>query len=162
GDAAGRPELRRLDSARSLRPGDSLSRTSAARREHRHQEVTTMRVRHRIPSVFSLSMVDVMCCALGCVILLWLLNLKDVKDKIGSGEAKIATDEANLAAGKRENAEQKAALDELATQLAHRSARILYLNDKVRKEQMRSADLDNRLTAGTRRVEDLESRLAAG
>ena len=25
-------------------------------------------------------MVDVMCCALGCVILLWLLNLKKAKD----------------------------------------------------------------------------------
>jgi hypothetical protein len=31
-----------------------------------------MRVRHRIPSIFTLSMVDVLCCALGCVILLWL------------------------------------------------------------------------------------------
>ena len=35
-----------------------------------------MRVRHRIPSIFNLSMVDVLCCALGCVILLWLLNLR--------------------------------------------------------------------------------------
>ncbi len=35
-----------------------------------------MRVRHKIPSVFNLAMVDVMCCALGCVILIWLLNSK--------------------------------------------------------------------------------------
>src|SRR5712691_2914372 len=35
-----------------------------------------MRVRHRVPSIFSLSMVDVLCCALGCIILLWLLNAK--------------------------------------------------------------------------------------
>jgi hypothetical protein len=40
-----------------------------------------MRTRHRIPSVFNLSMVDVLCCALGCVILLWLLNLRDAKQK---------------------------------------------------------------------------------
>ncbi len=33
-----------------------------------------MRVRHKIPSIFNLSMVDVLCCALGCVILLWLIN----------------------------------------------------------------------------------------
>jgi hypothetical protein len=35
-----------------------------------------VRPRHKVPSVFSLSMVDVLCCALGCVILIWLLNSK--------------------------------------------------------------------------------------
>ena len=40
-----------------------------------------MRARHRIPSVFNLSMVDVLCCALGCVILLWLVNLREAKQK---------------------------------------------------------------------------------
>jgi hypothetical protein len=38
-----------------------------------------MRIKHRIPSIFNLSMVDVLCCALGCVIFLWLLNLRAVK-----------------------------------------------------------------------------------
>lgn len=38
-----------------------------------------MATRHRIPSIFNLSMVDVLCCALGCVILLWLLNLRQAK-----------------------------------------------------------------------------------
>ena len=32
-----------------------------------------MQVRHRIPTIFSLYMVDVLCCALGCVVLLWQL-----------------------------------------------------------------------------------------
>src|SRR5258708_7967408 len=36
-----------------------------------------MRVRHRIPSIFNLSLVDVLCCALGCAILLWLINAKN-------------------------------------------------------------------------------------
>jgi hypothetical protein len=39
-----------------------------------------VRVHHRIPSIFNLSMVDVLCCALGCVILLWLLNLREAKE----------------------------------------------------------------------------------
>lgn len=38
-----------------------------------------MQVRHRIPTIFNLSMVDVLCCALGCVILLWLINLREFK-----------------------------------------------------------------------------------
>ena len=48
-----------------------------------------MRVRHKIPSVFNLAMVDVLCCALGCVILIWLLN------------SKLAADEAEEQAGQR-------------------------------------------------------------
>src|SRR5437870_3308602 len=32
-----------------------------------------MKIRHKIPAVFSIYMVDVLCCALGCVILLWQL-----------------------------------------------------------------------------------------
>jgi hypothetical protein len=52
-----------------------------------------MRTRHRIPSVFNLSMVDVLCCALGCVILLWLLNLREAKQKsaeAGRSDEKVA------------------------------------------------------------------------
>src|SRR5438876_10224539 len=54
----------------------------------------TMRTRHRIPSVFNLSMVDVLCCALGCVILLWLLNLREARqraDAAGETNALLAT-----------------------------------------------------------------------
>ena len=40
-----------------------------------------MRVRHKIPNVVSLSMMDVLCCALGCVILLWLLGAKQTEDE---------------------------------------------------------------------------------
>src|SRR5262245_21125356 len=38
-----------------------------------------MQTRHRIPTIFNLSMVDVLCCALGCVILLWLVNFREAK-----------------------------------------------------------------------------------
>jgi hypothetical protein len=40
-----------------------------------------MQTHHRIPTIFNLSMVDVLCCALGCVILLWLLNLREAKER---------------------------------------------------------------------------------
>jgi hypothetical protein len=77
-----------------------------------------MRIRHRIPSVFSLSMVDVMCCALGCVILLWLLNLKKAKEN-------------EELTGLKLDAAQKA-LDESESAVATRGARILYLEEKMR------------------------------
>src|SRR4051794_29228398 len=47
-----------------------------------------MRTRHRIPTIFNLSMVDVLCCALGCVILLWLLNVRDARRRaVAAGES---------------------------------------------------------------------------
>ena len=53
-----------------------------------------MRTRHRIPSIFNLSMVDVLCCALGCVILLWLINFREAKRRAASaGEAQVALNE---------------------------------------------------------------------
>ncbi|MBM4072279.1 MAG: VWA domain-containing protein [Planctomycetes bacterium] len=38
-----------------------------------------MKTRHRIPTIFSIYMVDVLCCALGCMILLWLVNFREAK-----------------------------------------------------------------------------------
>jgi hypothetical protein len=53
-----------------------------------------MQTRHRIPTIFSLSMVDVLCCALGCVILLWLLNYHDAKRKAtAAGQTRLQLDE---------------------------------------------------------------------
>src|SRR6185369_6892366 len=40
-------------------------------------EGLSMRTRHRMPMIFSLSMMDVFCCTLGCVILLWLINQRE-------------------------------------------------------------------------------------
>src|SRR5579864_9274363 len=40
-----------------------------------------MRIRHRVPTLFTLSMLDVFCCALGCVIFLWLYNEKLAKER---------------------------------------------------------------------------------
>lgn len=38
-----------------------------------------MQIRHRVPTVFTLYMVDVLCCALGCVILLWFLKIHEAR-----------------------------------------------------------------------------------
>ena len=40
-----------------------------------------MKLRHRMPTIFSIYMVDVLCCALGCVILLWLINFREAKNR---------------------------------------------------------------------------------
>lgn len=40
-----------------------------------------MPVRHKIPTIFNIYMVDVLCCALGCVVLLWQVSYQDATDR---------------------------------------------------------------------------------
>jgi hypothetical protein len=47
-----------------------------------------MIVRHRIPSVFGIYMVDVLCCALGCVILLWQVNYQEAQTQTAAAKAR--------------------------------------------------------------------------
>src|SRR5438094_10566521 len=46
------------------------------------QRRVTMQTRHRVPNVFTLYMVDVLCCALGCVILLWFLKINEARQHV--------------------------------------------------------------------------------
>lgn len=65
-----------------------------------------MRQRHRTPSIFSMSMLDVLCCALGAVILLMLLNfvtaynkaqaLTTTQHELKSSTQKLEDQQANL------------------------------------------------------------------
>src|SRR2546422_9962855 len=50
-----------------------------------------MQIRHRIPTIFTLYMVDVLCCALGCVILLWQVNHQEAETKTAALNAKTET-----------------------------------------------------------------------
>ena len=69
-----------------------------------------MRTRHRIPTIFNLSMVDVLCCALGCVILLWLVNFREAKRRtLAAGETadQLARTRARLDAATEDMAEAR-------------------------------------------------------
>ncbi len=49
-----------------------------------------MAVRHRIPTVFNIYMVDVLCCALGCVILLWQVSHQEAEKQTKEAEKQTA------------------------------------------------------------------------
>jgi predicted nucleic acid-binding Zn-ribbon protein len=121
-----------------------------------------MQTRHRTPSVFNISMVDVLCCALGCVILLWLLNLRDAKEKaatVGSTSTLLArsrmevTDlQARLAAAESQVQKTRADLDEarrradaLAQDLTAARARLAALGEEADKLKLRSTTAEDRL-----------------
>jgi predicted nucleic acid-binding Zn-ribbon protein len=49
-----------------------------------------MRVRHKQPTLVSMWMLDVFCCALGCVTLLWLLNTRQAADQTTAAQSAFA------------------------------------------------------------------------
>ncbi|MDB5308633.1 MAG: smc 6 [Gemmataceae bacterium] len=48
-----------------------------------------MRVRHKTPTLVSMWMLDVFCCALGCVTLLWLLNTRQAGDQTAAAQSAL-------------------------------------------------------------------------
>jgi hypothetical protein len=107
-----------------------------------------MRIRHRIPSIFNLSMVDVLCCALGCVILLWLLNMKDARQ-----HAVAASETDHVLEGTRQELDQaRKEFDDLMAEYAGLLSELSQANDRV-------ATTRGQLLAVETRQRDLASRL---
>ena len=76
-----------------------------------------MATRHRIPTIFNLYMVDVLCCSLGCAIMLWLLNLHDAKElseKAGLTRAQLSETQTKLDAMSRQADDYRDARDRTA------------------------------------------------
>jgi hypothetical protein len=123
-----------------------------------------MATRHRIPTIFNLSMVDVLCCALGCVILLWLINLREAKQRAvaattASSELGRARDQLDET-GRRLRAAD-AERDRLGRQLAGARGHVAALDRDLvalRAEQSATAD---RLAKTTKEQTDLARDLAA-
>ena len=127
-----------------------------------------MRLRHKLPNVFGLYMVDVLCCSLGCVILLWLFNdytstlLNRDLEARGVELARLTEEQraraAELALAKTRLEEQEIAAQNLTAELDDRQKDleklgrdIFALNDRLRAEQgnraMTEKDLGSTRTA---------------
>src|SRR6478752_1502918 len=110
--------------------------------------------RHRPPSMVSMWMLDVFCCALGCVTLLWLLKTREagqISDEAAQAAALVSETRGQLdevqriAALRLANAEKLAAeLDELNKQLALvREERDRNANNLALMRQQRDANAKN-------------------
>jgi uncharacterized coiled-coil DUF342 family protein len=137
-----------------------------------------MRIHHRIPTIFNLSMVDVLCCALGCVILLWLLKLLEAKQHADSAEVrakeaeKLAA-EASQTSDLLEDEQRRAAI--LTRQLrkvrgdldstARRAADLETERDRYHRDldvaRERITDLDKTLAGLRTRITDLDKAMTA-
>jgi hypothetical protein len=142
-----------------------------------------MRPRHRTPTIFNLSMVDMLCCSLGCVILLWLIKadkLQQMQARSSSAQQLLAQthDDLEKARRKLDSLQEEAAtlrvkLDESGTLAADAKERLLsaeqmmqllaQLFDDARSDadarKVKLAQLENVLLALREQKKDLESRL---
>jgi hypothetical protein len=122
-----------------------------------------MRIHHKTPSIFNLSMVDMLCCALGCVILLWLLNMRDARDRaltVNATSGKLQTVQAALdAAGgqvkslsdERDNARDRADI------LEHEGRNLVR---ELAQAQQEADKLNKQLQAQTQRTRSASERVA--
>jgi hypothetical protein len=93
--------------------------------------------RHRVPTVFSIYMLDVICCALGCVILLW---------QVKHNEAEEQTEAARLAQASYEKADSEVhTVTAEIESLRNKLAASLQENDRIRVELAESHKNNERL-----------------
>jgi hypothetical protein len=119
-----------------------------------------MRVRHRIPSIFNLSMVDVMCCALGCVILLWLINLREAKYHQDNAEEQQRQVTAQLENIRTERDNAIGMLMRLESQIESVEEERDNLQKNLRAQRTEATELSRKLKASATRVTTLESELS--
>jgi hypothetical protein len=121
-----------------------------------------MQVRHRMPSIFSLAMVDVLCCALGCVILLWLLTLRQAKAHEDTAEEQNRNTAALLRSA-RADRDTTQELLERARKYGDRTGAELESTRADRDAAYDMAmDLDGRARALENERDELRKQVAAG
>jgi hypothetical protein len=129
-----------------------------------------MRIRHKVPSIFSLSMLDVLCCMMGCVILLWLLNAKQNDDETEEHKqetaallARAASDRENsaslLSSARGEHQKLSARLRELLSDREKAAALKASLEDQIRALSDARGTLERQLSAQQARARSLEAKL---
>lgn len=133
-----------------------------------------MRLRHKPPSLVSMWMLDVFCCALGCVTLLWLLNTKEAGEqtrRAGSALELLRQAESDLKARQAELIATRADFDQtrrkLNADIEDLQARLLAITDerdaaekKLALTRAEVTDTQTKLTAATTRSKELDELLA--
>ena len=146
-----------------------------------------MRTRHKQPNLVSMWMLDVFCCALGCVTLLWLLSTREAKieasrnasavELLAKSEAELKARQAELLATKAEFEQTKRKLnadledlqgkyllltterDDTAKQLVTATTTLSETQDRLAKSVAKSQELDDLLMRKQKDVKDLAAKL---
>jgi hypothetical protein len=106
--------------------------------------------------IFTLSMMDVFCCTLGCVILLWLINQREAM--LRTRAASQISEE--LSTSEKRRGELTGLLDDLDRQLAAAKSELKSQSAELASARSRSDELAKQLISVREQVADAEERLA--
>ncbi|HEY2786958.1 MAG TPA: VWA domain-containing protein [Fimbriiglobus sp.] len=141
-----------------------------------------MKTRHKSPTLVSMWMLDVFCCALGCVTLLWLMNIREAKleaARASTALTDLASTKSILTSTLEEYDKTKKVLlaeiehlagklaatvaerDETAKTLALAKSDVTELTAKLATALTVSRDLDDQLAKKQKDVKDLSAKLLA-
>jgi hypothetical protein len=122
-----------------------------------------MKTRHKIPAVFSIYMVDVLCCALGCVILLWQLYHQDSEEQTAKNEeirAQLGTTDAKLEHANKILAAAEAMIAHLRLDVKNLDTRNTATAAELAEKIRAHADLLGKLTDAEKKIRVLNTDLA--
>ena len=122
-----------------------------------------MRTRHRIPMIFSLSMMDVFCCTLGCVILLWLINQREAMLRTRAASevtGRLEVTRATLAAADRDRDDLRRQLAAVRDDLQQTRSAAEAARADLDAARAKSDELTKQLATVRAQAEDAEDRLA--
>ncbi|MFO0810663.1 MAG: VWA domain-containing protein [Gemmataceae bacterium] len=122
-----------------------------------------MRTRHRIPMIFSLSMMDMFCCTLGCVTFLWLVNQREAMSRAKAAEDALR----DLSLSRSDLSASRSATDDLKAKLADAEAALAKARQdaEATRADLASArssadELSKQLTDARNRALDMADRLS--
>ena len=133
--------------------------------------------RHKPPTLVSMWMLDVFCCALGCVTILWLLKAREagrsadeaaaaaaelatMQDELASTLTDLLTAKADAAAVEAKYAAASAERDELKTQLAASRTKLATTETDLASSRGKADDLAKSLASAEKRVAASDDELA--
>ncbi len=115
-----------------------------------------MRTRHRIPTIFSLSMLDVFCCALGCVIFLWLWN-----DRLAKMRLKAADEtQRQLESVRADFLQARSRIQSLESELSRVQNQLAATASDLKKTQNEAATLARQKEQTAQELADTQKELA--
>lgn len=123
-----------------------------------------MRYRHRMPTIFSLSMLDVLCCALGAVILLMILNFWDARRKALAAERtqqELLQTQSALAGNNSELEQLQSKLRQSTHDLRHAEEELKKRQQEIQKLESEAARLSSRLAQGQRDLSEALKNLVS-
>ena len=122
-----------------------------------------MRTRHRIPMIFSLSMMDVFCCTLGCVILLWLANQREAKLRartLAEATEQLTQSRTDLSAADRERDALRRQLSDTRSDLERARDQAAATRRNLDAARTRADELAKQLSDAQAEATDTADRLA--